>query len=130
MTKKARKEVKSVFFTKKTIDLLDDKKPVFSMNLLAFEIIKNCFNQEYMFRTDTMKRRFKQHGVLPKSFFRQNFQRSTKLLALIQNNEMTLDLLTDQIIEDETRFEKVELFDRKENKIFYRLIKGSKDGGN
>ncbi len=124
MNQKARKQVKSIFFSKSTIDLIDDKKPLFSMNLLAFAIIENCFKQEYMFRTDAMKRRFKQHGVLPKSFFRQNFQRSTKLLSLIQDNCTTMDLLVDEIVADETKFEKVEIYDRKENKIFYRLLKG------
>jgi len=115
------KRVRSEFIDRKVIEQIDDENPKFSMFLLALEIAKNCFARKYEFRNLTMKHRFKNHGVLPKSFIRQNFYRSTKLLELTEKAGYTLDKLIDEIAENE-RFEKVELFERKENKQFLKLI--------
>ena len=123
MKQNIKKQIKSTFLSKATINLLDDNKPEYSMMVLAMAIVENCFNGDYPFPSDAMVVRFKQHGVLPKAFFRQNFQRSSKLLRLIDENETDLDGLLELVIKSK-EFETMELIDRKEMKTFYKLIKG------
>lgn len=122
MSTAMKKQVKSEFFSKTIINLLDDNKPEFSMMVLAMAIVENCFNGDYPMPSNAMLRRYKEYGVLPKSFFRQNFQRSSKLLRLLDVNDMTLDDLVEKVVESK-QFDTMELVDRKEMKTFYKLIK-------
>lgn len=124
--KTRKSEIKSEYFTKELINRLDDRKPMFSMMLLALAIVENCFAGKYIFRTYAMERRLHNHGVLPKSFFRESFLRCTKLMKLLRTNKMTVDDLLDKVILSES-LQSVQLIDRKENKVFYKLIKGDND---
>lgn len=123
MKEHIRKQVKSNFLSKKIIDMLDDNKPEFSMIVLAQAIVDNCFDGDYPFPSDAMVNRFKEHGVLPKAFFRRNFQRSSMLLRLIDENQTDLNGLLEKVLKSE-KFEKKQLIDRKEMKTFYKLKKG------
>jgi hypothetical protein len=115
------KKIRSEYISAEIKKMLDDSNPKFSMMLIAQEIVKNCFAQKYQFRNVPMFHRLSKHGVLPKSFFRQNFQRCSKLLELIKITGYTLDSLTDEIAKGDL-LEQVNIFERKESKEFYKLV--------
>lgn len=122
MTIQSKKRIRSDYFRPETLKMLDSENPKFSMFILAHEMVKNCFAEKYQFRNMPMFHRLAKHGVLPKSFFRQNFQRCSKLLELIEITEYTIDQLTDEVCESDLLI-KMELFERNENKTFYHLAK-------
>lgn len=124
MTNLSKTRVRSDYFRPEIIKRLDSENPKFSMLLLAQEVVKNCFAEKYQFRNLPMYHRFTNHGVLPKSFFRQNFLRCSKLLELAKINEYTLDMLVDEIIAGDL-LQRVEIYERKENKEFFRLTPAS-----
>lgn len=117
-----KSKLRSEFFDENVRNQLDENNPKFSMFLLAHEVVKNCFGEKYQFRNMPMYHRFAKHGVLPKSFFRQNFQRCTQLLNMAKIAGYTLDDLADEVCESDLLGKK-ELFERNENKMFYYLIK-------
>jgi len=126
MSKKIRKKIKSEFFSNELLKMIDDEKPQFSMMLLAFAVVENCGKGKYMFRTTKMEDRWLTHGVLPKSFFRESFLRCTKLMELLKINKLTIDELLEKVI-NSGKFETVELFERKENKTFYKFLEGKEN---
>lgn len=128
MKKKLKSEIKSTMFTDDVLNKIDDDKPLFSMMLLAYAIIENCFKGKYIFRTFAMEARLNTYGLLPKSFFRQSFLRCTKLLNLMDRNNLSIDELLEKAIKWE-RLEEIEHFDRNENKVFYRLLKEESKNG-
>ncbi len=122
MKKKLKSEIKSNMYSEKLLAQIDDKRPHFSMMLLAWAIIENCFLKKYQFRTFAMENRLNNHGALPKSFFRQNFLRCTKLMNLMKLNNLDIDQLLEKSLFWE-RLEEIVIFDRNENKSFYKLLK-------
>lgn len=119
--------VRSEFFSKDLIFSLNDKNPRESMLLLANAIISNCFAGKYQFRTDAMFKRYRTHGVLPKSFFRESFLRCTKLMIFMRRIEISLDELLDESIKS-SNLQGVAIFERNETKVYYKLSEGVSDG--
>jgi len=117
-----KRDIRSEFLSKEILSVIDDKKPMFSMIVLANAIVENCFEMKYEMRTQTMLNRLREHGVLPKSFFRESFLRCTKLMYFMKMNDFDLDDLVDKIINSDL-LEEVVMFDRKEQKTFYKLKK-------
>lgn len=118
-----KKQVRGSHIPHEVFIKLDSEKPYFSMMVLAQQIIINCFQGVYFFRSAHMEKRFTRHGVLPKSFFRQNFHRSKLLLELIEINNLTIDELLDSVtdVSSSTFLKKIELEDRGAIRAFYKL---------
>ena len=125
--KTTKSQIKSDYFSKGLINSLDDRKPMMSMMILAHAVVENCFDGKYMFRTFTMEKRLNNHGVLPKSFFRESFLRCTKLMKLLKVNKMTIDELLDQVILSD-KLTSVIMLDRKADKVFHKLVRDNQNG--
>ena len=119
--------VKSVYIKESVIEAINECAPECAAKALIHNIVENCFDGRYMFRNPTMETRHANHGVLPKSFFRESFIRSSKLLKLLDQLYLDLDDAVEIAVESEY-LEPVILFDRKVEKTFYKFIKGKNHG--
>jgi hypothetical protein len=122
---KMKNGIKSVYIKESVVDSINDCAPKCAAEALIHNIVENCFNGRYMFRNPTMETRLNNHGVLPKSFFRESFIRSSKLLKLLDQLYLDLDDAV-EIAVDSEYLEPVVLFDRKVEKTFYKFLEVQK----